>query len=137
MMTRNGFRGLVAVSFVLSLLAGVLSQRTDGLPPALAEYVSNPPPLSTFELSVGSGFLLVSIVTFVGLLAYWPPARPLYVASFVAALALAPFLGPTVQSPVASTLQSAGLVLSGITIALLYLPPVSHEFGQRAERKPS
>jgi len=103
------------------------------LPSPLREYVLSRPDPAGAELWLGSLFLILSIVTTIGALRFWPPTRPLYTGSFILAFLAAPIFPPTVQSPLATTLQLAGTALAGFIIALMYFTPeIATQFKRRA-----
>jgi hypothetical protein len=121
---RLTFRLIIAAQAIVGILAGWQSIAGRGsLPSPLREYALSQPDPAGAELWLGLIFLILSIVTTLGAFLFWPPARPLYAASFALAFLAVPAFPPVVQSPLASTLQLAGTALSGFTIALMYFAP--------------
>ena len=72
--------------------------------------------------------ILLTIITAVGLYRFWPPARPLYIASMGLSFLIAPMAPPVVQTALASTAQSVGMLAVGLMIGLMYFSPVASEF---------
>jgi hypothetical protein len=121
---RLTFRLILAAQAILGVLAGwqSIAGRTS-LPAPLRDYALGQPAPAGAALWLALLFLVLSIVTTIGAFLFWPPARPLYAASFVLAFLAAPAFPLVVQSQLASTLQLAGTALAGFIIALMYFAP--------------
>ena len=121
---RAVFRTILALQVIIGLLAGWQSVAgRAALPAPLREYVLAQPELAGAQLWFGLVFTLLAIVTMVAAFLFWPPARPLWVGSFALAFFAAPFFPPTIQTSLASTLQSAGTTLAGLLVGLMYFSP--------------
>jgi hypothetical protein len=78
--------------------------------------------------AIGFLILMTHLVAAGGILALWPPARPVFLGSIVATLLFTLYSGPMVASGPAQTLNEAALVLSGVIVGLLYASPLSALF---------
>jgi hypothetical protein len=135
-LNRTVFRALVALTVVTTVASSVISfAGVRYLPTALADYVrgGSGAVLSRTALAVvGYGGSLLVVVAVVGLLFFWKPARALLLAALALDVLVSPFLGITVQLPLATTLDGISGVLTGMVVALAYFSPVANFF----ERSP-
>lgn len=133
-MTRTQFRILVVVSFVLSLVGGVVDLIVpDPIVEEVTSYAESlEPEWSDARLFALMGFLLLGIVyviyTLLGLLLFWNMARHVYLAGFFFLIPMYLVLGVTVTSGIGQILYDAGSVLSGVILALIYFSPVKDFF---------
>jgi hypothetical protein len=130
-------RWLVVAEILLSIASGIVSLATVNLlPPELRAYEQ-----ATFEadltskdlILLGVALVLLSliVVSSIGLLVFWRPARLLYLVRIIAGIAIAPFAGPYVDAGWGDSLEGAAILVSGVILPLIYYPPLSQLFEQR------
>ena len=73
-------------------------------------------------------FIVAYFVALIGLLLLKHWARTLYVAVFIAGVALYPFMGAAISTPVASTVDYPLSACSGAIVALLWMNSVREHF---------
>ena len=137
----NTFRMLVILDIVLALLAmaadfGLESQ----LPQALQDYraaegeedFENNPQM--WVLIFGALCVLpLGIVSTIGLLVLWRPARLLYTLTYVLSWPLYLFAGASVTTGLAHMLYDMSSVLAGVIWALIYFSPLKVHFERETE----
>ena len=127
--TKGQFRWLVTASVAVTILGVVASFATESLLPApLRDYLASQadPDLTVPDwllFVVGIPLLVALLVSIVGLYRFWPFARPLTVIVWIVGLIFQAFLGPTVDSGLATSLYELAAVLNGIIIAVIYITP--------------
>jgi hypothetical protein len=108
------------------------------LPPQLVAYIQTDTgthlPRPVLEVLWVEGPAL-KIITTVGLLFFWRPARLLALALLMQGLIITPLLGPLVQTGWAGALDDFGAFLSGAVIALAFFSPVGILFERRPEER--
>src|SRR5688572_6581901 len=119
------FRILIVTDFALAMLtiaAEIAFSST--LPPPLREFVHR----SWFDFSaggvflffLGTGVILATTISWVGLFLFWWPARGIYVAAWIVWLVLLVAAGPSVMTGAGAALHTAEAVIGGLLIALMY-----------------
>jgi len=125
------FRILVLADIVLATLT-ILTEITLTLPQPLQKYVFS----TYFEWGVAGPALFIfwiaivaaTVVSWVGLLLYWWPARALYVGAWVAMLILILASGPSVLTAPGAVLDTLEHLVSGILIGMMYFSDVKLRF---------
>jgi hypothetical protein len=98
------------------------------LPPVLRDYEASQlhgeAPLSLVLLT-GYVFLLLGalVVSWIGLLNFWGPARVFFLLATVIGILITPFIGPIIHSGTSFACGDAGSVLAGVILTLVYLSP--------------
>jgi hypothetical protein len=120
--------GLVVLSVVGSLLTESL------LPEPLRAYVETEfeGDITTREVAMilaAIPLVVLWLVSSIGLFFFWRPARFLYVVTMIFGLLATPFFGPYVDAGLGAMLESAGTIISGVILALVYFSPVKELFG--------
>ena len=69
-----------------------------------------------------------TVVSWIGLLNYWWPARMLYVGAWVAWLVLVALSGPSVMTAVGAAIETAEHLVGGLIIGLVYFSDLSRRF---------
>jgi len=72
--------------------------------------------------------LLAALVSTVGLLFFWKPARVIYVVSFLASYVWIGMFGPQLSSGPSEAVVLLSEFIAGIVAALMYTKPVSGYF---------
>jgi hypothetical protein len=75
-------------------------------------------------LVFGIPLLIIAIESYIGLFVFWPPARPLYFITSVAAILLAPSFCPYIESGSSLMIAEAASMLNGVILALVYFSPL-------------
>ena len=141
-MNVNTFRFLVILDVVLALLAmaadfGLANQ----LPQALQDYraaegeeeFENNPQM--WVLIFGALCVLVlGIVSTIGLLVLWRPARLLYTLTYVLSWPLYLLAGASVMTGAAHMLYEMSSVLAGVIWGLIYFSPLKTHFERGSEQ---
>lgn len=130
MLSARSLRLLIVAHLMLVILSVVV---------ALASESSLPEPLQAYEqaqwegeiterewvlIGVGIPVIIAAIVSSIGLLFFWRPARPLYVVTIIAAIAWTPFAGPYITSGWTQAVSEASLIITGVVFALIYWSPL-------------
>jgi len=127
MPSKSFLRILIVVEIGLAILYAVVSQLTASLLPeslrAFSEAKSQVEQ-SLVTLRVAFPLIILSLVSSIGLFFFWRPSRILYLISSVLGLLLAPFFGPYVDAGWGKAFEDAGLVISGVILALVYFSPL-------------
>lgn len=129
---RMVFRGLVLASVLLAVSASLVDIIWPALLPdpirqSLTTYEETAP-TPILIILVGLSVVGLGLIASVGLLFFWRPARPLYVAGFVLGIPVAFLLGPNVTSATAATLMWLADTASGMILIAMFVPPFSHHF---------
>jgi len=127
------FRILVLADIILALstIAAEFAFHST-LPASLQKYVVT----SFFEWDVTGpalfifwlGIVAATVVSWVGLLLYWWPARGIYVGSWIAMLVLILASGPSVLTAPGAVLDTLEHIVSGLVIAMMYFTDVKTLF---------
>ena len=144
MSSRNVFRLLVALSIALTVACaiaaafpGQLSEEWTTLllwhgNEGLTGYLVENLPESTWARILWAlaaiGMLAYTVAVVVGLFLFCRFARFGFVLVCALTLALVPFDGLVVMTPLVAALYELSLVLDGVVVAMAYLPPVRNEF---------
>ena len=72
--------------------------------------------------------VIMGVVSTVGLFKFQLWSRPLNIGTFIFALILVPFFGPSIELPVSRSLYELSMALWGAVTAMSYMEPVSAEF---------
>lgn len=131
--TKLGFRALVVASVVLGVLSGVVDVLFPSLVPSeLQTALEQLEAARESNMFVEGGFaialLLAGLVSTVGLLVFWKPARLLYVASFLASYVFIGMIGPHLSSGPSETVALLSEFLAGVVAALMYTQPIGAYF---------
>jgi hypothetical protein len=134
-MTRQGFRRLFIISWLVGLTAVAVSMLTVSyLPPDLRDYVeaqSNAEPTTKdwVVFTVGVCLLIGYIITSVGLYRFRAWAKTLFLPMNIIALLMMPLYGPSVMTGWASAFNCLNCLVGGGVLFLVYLSPVGQMFG--------
>jgi hypothetical protein len=99
------------------------------LPIELRTWIDNQSelPLTTedeFMLYWGGTFLIVYLVSLIGLWLLKPWSKHLYIISTIGIFCLYPFLGPTVEHSASTLIEAISSTCSGCIVALILFTPV-------------
>lgn len=140
-MSVSEFRVVVVVCLLLAIAAPISD---------VAMRAQMPEPLKAYleaedeaEAEIGSSLILLAffaigvgtlaIISTAGLLLLWRPARLLYTISYVLALPLYFFMGPTISTGVTEFLNHGATFLGGVIWALIYFSPLKQYFDTPAQ----
>ena len=131
--TKSGFRALVAVSMVLGLFSGSIDYLFPNLVPAeLQKTLQELETINDKTKYIELGFALVLtftwLVSIVGLLVFWSPARPIFVASSLVHIAWMGTLGPQLMSGQSEALMLLSEFAAGTMSAVMYTKPAGAYF---------
>lgn len=140
-MSVSAFRVLVMVCLLFAVAAPIsdVASRAQ-LPEPLKAYLDaedeaegeiNSPLILLAFVAIGVGTL--AIIATAGLLLLWRPARLLYTISYVMALPLYFFMGPTISTGVTEFLNYGATFLGGVIWALIYFSPLKQFFDTPAQ----
>lgn len=138
-MSKNHFRSIIVVSLLISVFGSAYDHIwPDPMIDQAYEYIIEletdaEPEESAFIAVAAVGLVagIAAIVSFVGLLLFKSWARHVYLAGFVAAFSLYPYIGLAVYSGVAQILYDLSMVLSGVILSLAYYSPVAEYFEEK------
>lgn len=136
-MSPNVFRILVVASVLLSVLSGLFDFLwADDVTLQIKEFASEVEPLwsdykSSLVFGVATLSTIILVISFIGLLIFWSPARYLYLANFLLTIPFIPFLGTAVMSGPEKTLQDIANISSGLIVALIFFSPIKERFVRR------
>jgi hypothetical protein len=131
MLSKRSLRILIIAQLVLIVLSIVVAFTSES---------SLPEPLRAYEQArsdvdmtirhwvlLGTGVLLIVglLVSSIGLMVFWRPARPLYLATNIAMIAWTPFAGPYVTAGWVQAIDGVSLITIGVVLALIYWSPLS------------
>ena len=121
------------VLLVLALLVNAFEEA--GLPLETTKFMDNQTELiPNWVLGGVLGFVTVYFIGNVGVFFLKPWGRSAYVTGLLGILALTPFIGTMVVTPIYSTLETILSILNGVALCLLYLSPArehfKHTFGE-------
>ncbi len=128
------FRSIMLSCIVLGILGGIADMvLVQTLPTPLQQYLASlesvePSRGDVFLGIVGLIFLICVIVALIGLWKFKPWARTLYVIATILLLPAPLALGPVVMNPWAALFMSLAEPLGGVLLAMMFLPPIAHEF---------
>jgi hypothetical protein len=128
------FRSVMIGSLALSLLSAIFGEAlAQTLPAPLQNYliaVATAEPSGGIVL-LGVISLAVVVLTIIALIGLWkfrPWARTLYVALTICSFPLVVAAGPAVMNPWQNLFVLLSMMLGGILLAMLFLPPIAAEF---------
>jgi hypothetical protein len=127
MPSKSFLRILIVVEIGLGILGGVVSHLTvSWLPEPLRAFskAESQGERALVMLRVVFPLIILSLVSSIGLFFFWRPSRILYLISSVLWLLLLPFFGPNVDAGWGKVFEDAGLVVSGVILALVYFSPL-------------
>lgn len=125
---------LVAVSVAVGVVGEAwLPEPLRAFEEARAE--ANLTPNDWVVLGAGIPLIIVALVSSVGLMFFWRPARPLYLASLIVAIMLTPLGGPYITSGLEEALDCVSMTVSGVILALIYFSPL-RDFFKRQQNAP-
>jgi hypothetical protein len=133
-MTRQNFRKLVVLNWLLLIIAVIVSFATESfLPAELRDYLDarGNAPLTEGEIvlaSVGGLFLIFVIVLSVGLFRFRRWAKRLLPLSYIIGLLLLPAAGANVETGWASLMFYLCSLVDGVILAVVYFSPLKEEF---------
>lgn len=130
MLTKRSLRILIIVDLVLiavGVAVGIVSEAW--LPEPLrafeqARAEADMMPREWILVGLGIPVIIAVLVASIGLMCFWRPARPLYLARIVVAAVLMPLSGPYITSGWAEAIESVSLTVSGVVLALIYFSPL-------------
>jgi hypothetical protein len=137
-MNAKSFRILV-VAEILLMIATMVSDFLTGyqLPEELRPFHmgggSNGPDAelnaSEWVLAFGGlSIVALAVVSLIGLLFLWRPARPLYTLTYIIAFPVLLMAGPSVSTAITDTIGELSSFLGGVIWALLYFSPIKQYF---------
>ena len=133
-MSKSQFRILLVVSLLFAIFSGAYEYMwSDPITDKVLDYaIEIEPELEgkrlVFVSVVGGFILLLTVISFVGLMLFRSWARHVYLVCLVVSLGLYPFMGVSVISGFGQLYYDASMVLSGVMLALMYCPPVAQHF---------
>lgn len=136
-MTAKTFRILVAAEILLIIGIVVCAFATHHqLPEELKRYDLGAEDSADTEIRTGEWILVFGavsiaallVISMIGLLFLWRPARLLYTLSYVAGIPILLFSGPSVSTAITETVTELSSFLSGVIWALLYFSPIKQYF---------
>ena len=135
MRCRATLRWLVTFEILLALfVVSVSFLQTPFLPATLQQFESEPSDsfgiADILCLCFGILLIIAAIISWVALLGGWRRGRMLYTATWVAC---APFMlvaGPSVQSALLSTVDTAASLAGGVILGYLYFSDIRHFYEQ-------
>jgi len=137
MSPKTNFRILLSAATLLEIAGGALSMVGDHwLPLELQSYLNSrsdvliSPALAGIIAAAG---LVVAVVTVFGLFVFWGPSRYLAMLLWVVGCAIAPLLGPTVESCWVSLCGELSAGAFGAVIALSFFSPVRDVFNKKEQ----
>lgn len=136
--TPRAFQFIVALDLAL-ICVGILVIAflgETGLPEPLRAYEQSraDADLTTRDwvfFGLGALLLITFGVSSIGLLVFWPPARFLFLMTFIAGTAIVPIGGPYISTGVSSIFEDATTFLAGLILGLAYFSPISAGFERR------
>ena len=136
-LTKTTLRTLIIAQFVLGIASIVSSElAASSLPDALrvasehSEYDFSPAVLQTL-LVIFILFVVLAVISWIGLFVFWRPARFLYFITVI--LLLLPTLlgGPHVGTGLSAMLAETVSIITGIILALIYFSPLKELYEKR------
>ena len=130
-MSKNQFRILIITSLVLGLLSGIYdylwpNPETEKVYNYIVEIEAEIEGARLVIVGVlGVIAIIMLVVSIIGLLLFKSWGRHVYVAGFIVAFSLYPFVGVAVSSGFAQVLYDISMVFSGVLLALMYYSPVA------------
>jgi hypothetical protein len=122
---------LVVADFVLVMLtfAGEFALNST-LPLPLRDYTSSTHAILTSIVwfPVLMGFAVITLVSWIGLLNYWWPARILYVCAWALWILLVAVSGPSVTPAAVATIEILGNLVGGAIIGLVFFSDLTKRF---------
>jgi hypothetical protein len=111
----------------LSVVVGILSEAS--LPEPLRVYeearsAAEMSPRDWVVMGIGIPLIITMPVANIGLLLFWKPARPLYLATAIVSFLLTPFAGPYVTSGWEQAMDHASCLVAGLVLGLIYCSPL-------------
>jgi hypothetical protein len=129
---RIAFRLLVLAEIAFAIGAGVIDATWPSLlPEPIRQGLTAYEATRTDGLMLGAlmlPVLILALVSSIGLLLFWSPARWLYAIGVLVSIPATLVLGPDVASAPAATLFMLAEVTSGVIMAAMFLPPVARHF---------
>ena len=138
----NTFRALVILDIVIALLGVAADYAFESqLPQALRDYQAaegeadfeNNPQMWVLIFG-GLCVLTLGIISTIGLLVLWRPARLLYTLTFVLSWPLYVLAGASVTTGTAHMLYDMSSVLAGVILGLIYFSPLKVHFERGTEQ---
>ena len=127
------FRLLILISCLSPLLVSGIDKRYSLLPDTVYLFIvehSNElsrSPLA-METIAGTIYVILGIVSIIGLLIFWNPARIIFTVYVVFGLLASLYMPVVIASAIKSSMMDFVNVLQGILLAVLYTAPVKHLF---------
>ena len=137
-MSLRTLRILVIVELLISLATIVADVATTSmLPEALRAYVESShaelTPMMGIAILLALSVLCLALISCIGLLIPWRPARLLYTLSYLFSFPIYLLVGPTVSTEITAFLTQLGMFLGGVIWALIYFSPVKVHFQPHGE----
>lgn len=136
-MSRQNFRILIVLSWLLAIVTVVISSATEiFLPSELKGYLDaqkNTPITASESIKFifAIVYIIFSFVISVGLFLFKRWAKTLLLLSYAIGALLLLAFGPYVQTGLVDSLEYLGNILNGIILALVYFSPVSRMFSAK------
>ncbi|HSH54445.1 MAG TPA: hypothetical protein VK967_05385 [Methylotenera sp.] len=135
-MKPNTFRCLVILSFVFSIIAGLVDSFYPSLlPEPLSQAYENLPLPSALEspvwLVIFGSWLLLGLAGMVGLIFFKNWARFLSLYTTILSFFLLPLLGPGLASGWAAAFYNASFIMWGAVLAVAYYSPLADRFNAK------
>jgi hypothetical protein len=133
-MTRQNFRKMLVLDWLLLIAAVIVSFTTESLLPAeLRSYLEarRNAPMTGGDIvfaAVGLGLLIFAVVLSVGLFRFRRWAKQLLPPSYVIGLTLLPALGAHVETGWATLMFYLCSLADGVILAVVYFSPLKEEF---------
>ena len=129
MLSKRSLRIMVVTDLLLvalSVIVGIMSEAS--LPEPLRAYEeaqaeADTTPSQWIAIAVGIPLIIAMLIACVGLLVFWGPARPLYLATVIVAILLTPLAGPYVSTGWAQAIDQASFIITGVVLAVIYFSP--------------
>ena len=125
------FRVLVVGEIVLGVLSILVYSFTQfTLPEPLRAYeeMDSQTAVTARELilvALAALLLVLILISSIGLILFWRPARTLFAFTVIFGLLITPFFGPHVNTGWDTPLEEAASIITGIILALAYYSPLS------------
>ena len=141
-MDKNRLLWMLVVADVLLAFAAVGAEGFFGwtLPPELRQFEHEritASPFASFGSVIHLGLLVtttcLALLSWIGLVSYWPIARKLYLVSLASWILLVLFSGPSVRTPISLVFSMLDALVAGVILGLVYFSDLARRF----ERTPS
>ncbi|HHJ35821.1 MAG TPA: hypothetical protein ENJ87_08635 [Gammaproteobacteria bacterium] len=137
-MSKNIFRTIVLLIFVIAILSGVLGYYypTKATLEFYEFYYSVHAATEDSILITATFFVgaILMIGSLIGILLFWRPSRWLYIISYIL-LIPSYYIEPTfIYSPTSKILYDIGMIGSGVILAAMFLEPINSMFNKKSNK---